>query len=294
MKGTPMRAFKDAFKGIFKNSIMSIASICILSACMLIMGSALLLIANLNAFVIQMQQQNEVVIFIEETATQEQITELGTQLENMQNISGITFVTKQEALEEYKSMFKDQSALFVNLEQNNPLRDSYHIKIADLELYSQTISEIEGMDHVGYIRGSSTLVNSLVSLRKSISLIGMWISIVLLCVSLFIISNTVRMAMFSRRTEINIMKYVGATDAFIRAPFVIEGLIIGLISCGLSFGIQWYVYTDLLRPLLEQLALFDTLAFESIWTYLLAAFALFSILMGVMGSILPMRKHLHV
>ena len=125
-------------------------------------------------------------------------------------------------------------------------------------------------------------------------MIGIWVTVVLLFVSLFIISNTIRVAIFSRRTEINIMKFVGATDNFIRAPFVVEGLLIGLISCAIAFGVQYYVYNGVIVPMIDQIALFTPIPFHDIVYYVLGGFAVFSVIMGVFGSIIPMRKHLHV
>ncbi len=293
-RGSPLRAFKDGVKGFFKNGLMSFASVCILTSCLIIMGSAMLIVANLNQFVVQMQQQNEIVVFIDETATEAEVTAMGEELDEIPNISELTFVSKTEALEEYKELFQEQAVLFDSLDENNPLRDSYHLKVVDLELYSQTVNDIEQLDNVANVRVSQGIIEQLINLRQSISMIGIWVTVVLLFVSLFIISNTIRVAIFSRRTEINIMKFVGATDNFIRAPFVVEGLLIGLISCAIAFGVQYYVYNGVIVPMIDQIALFTPIPFHDIVYYVLGGFAVFSVIMGVFGSIIPMRKHLHV
>lgn len=291
---SPLRAIKEGVKGFFKNGLMSFASVCILTACMIIMGSAMLIVANLNHFVIQMQQQNEIVIFIDETAGEAEIETMGEQLRANPNIGECTFVSKAEALEEYKKLFAEQAVLFDNLDENNPLRDSYHLKVVNLDIYSQTIDDINELDNVANVRVSQGIVEQLINLRKSISMIGIWVTVVLLFVSLFIISNTIRAAIFSRRTEINIMKFVGATDNFIRAPFVVEGLLIGLISCAIAFAVQYYAYNDVIVPMIDQIALFTPIPFDDVLKYVIGGFAGFSVIMGVFGSILPMRKHLHV
>lgn len=294
MSTQPLRPVKEAFRGIYKHGLMSFASITILAACMIIIGSVMLVVANLNAFVDQLQDQNEIVIFVNDNTSAADTEKMGKELENMPNVESVKFVNKDEALEEYKSMFSSQADLFSSLDEDNPLRDSYHVKVADLEKYSETMEKINALENIGNIRSSSKVVEALVNIRSTISMLGFWILVILLFVSLFIISNTVRLAMFSRRTEINIMKYVGATNGYIRRPFVFEGLIIGIISCGIAYGLQWYVYNEVIYGLVSQLALFEVIPFSQVNIYVLGSFAVFSVVMGVLGSVLPMRKHLNV
>ncbi|MBO5783678.1 MAG: permease-like cell division protein FtsX [Clostridia bacterium] len=289
-----MRAIRDAFRGIFKHFWMSLASIIIMAACMLIMGSAVLIISNLNAFVVQMQKEDEVVVFIDENATEEQSDALEDQLRGHENVNEVYYVSQDEALKEYMAMFPDQEDMFDNLKENNPLRASYHIKIADLERYDETLGEIAEFSQVANIRSSSDVVNTLVAIRRAVGVAGMAIVAVLLFVSIFIVSNTIRMTIFARRTEISIMKYVGATDGYIRRPFVWEGVILGLVAFGMTYFTQWYVYDKLLAPAVNQLALFAPIAWSNIWWMVLSGFALFALLMGTLGSLIPMRKHLHV
>lgn len=289
-----MRAIRDAFRGIFKHFWMSLASIIIMAACMLIMGSAVLIISNLNAFVVQMQKEDEVVVFIDENATDDQAEALEKQLRGHENVNEVYYVSQDEALKEYMGMFPDQEDMFDNLKENNPLRASYHIKIADLERYDETLGEIAKFSQVANIRSSSDVVNTLVAIRRAVGVAGMAIVAVLLFVSIFIVSNTIRMTIFARRTEISIMKYVGATDGYIRRPFVWEGVILGLVAFGMTYFTQWYVYDKLLAPAVNQLALFAPIAWSNIWWMVLSGFALFALLMGTLGSLIPMRKHLHV
>ncbi len=289
-----MRVFKDACSGIFKHFWMSVASIIIMAACMLIMGSAVLIVANLNAFVVQMQKEDEVVVFIDENATEDQSNALGDQLRAHENVAEVYYVSQDEALQEYMSMFPDQEDMFDNLKEHNPLRASYHIKVADLERYDQTIEQVAQFDQVVNIRSSSEVVNTLVALRQAVSVAGMAIVLVLLFVSIFIVSNTIRMTIFARRTEISIMKYVGATDGYIRRPFVLEGVILGLIAFACTYFTQWYVYNFLLAPAVKQLALFAPIEWASVQWYVVGGFGLFAVLMGALGSLIPMRKHLHV
>ncbi len=290
----PFRPIKEALQGIYRHGLMSFASITILAACMIIIGSVLLIVENLNAFVSQLQDQNEVVVFVDESLDKAAVQNLENVIKGIPNIESVEYRSKDESLEEYKAMFGDQADLFDTLDENNPLRDSFHIKVADLENYNETIAKIEAVPEIVNIRSSSKVVDMLVNLRQTISLMGVWVLAILLFVSLFIISNTVRLAMFSRRTEINIMKYVGATNHYIRRPFIYEGLIIGIISCVIAFALQWYVYEKVIYPLMLKLSLFEAITFDSVKFYVLIGFAVFAIVMGVFGSILPMRKHLKV
>jgi len=290
----PFRPIKDALQGIARHGLMSFASITILAACLIIIGSVLLVIYNLNAFVGQLQEQNEIVVFVSENADENQVNTVGENLKQIDNVYSVTYMSKADSLTEYKSMFADQAELFSSLDENNPLRDSYHVKLKDLEKYDETMNKIQAMENIGNVRSSSKVVNMLVNLRSTITMLGFWVLVVLLFVSLFIISNTVRLAMYSRRTEINIMKYVGATNHYIRRPFVYEGLIIGIIAFVIAYFAQMYVYNAIIYPLLAQLSLFEVITFKSVRLYLLGGFALFSVLMGVLGSILPMRRHLKV
>lgn len=290
----PIRPIKEAFQGIYRHGLMSFASITILAACMIIIGSVLLIVGNLNAFVDQLQDQNEIVVFVDENAGEQGTEKVKADLNAIDNVEEVIYHSKEDNLKEYKSMFGEQADLFDTLDGNNPLRDSFHVKVADLEKYNETMAKIEAVENIGNIRSSSRVVEMLVDLRETISLIGIWVLAILLFVSLFIISNTVRLAMFSRKTEINIMKYVGATNRYIRRPFIYEGLIIGILACGIAFALQWYVYDKVIYPLLCQLSLFDAITFDSVKFYVLAGFGIFAIVMGVLGSILPMRKHLRV
>lgn len=290
----PFRPIKDALQGITRHGLMSFASITILAACLIIIGSVLLVVDNLNAFVSQLQEQNEIVVFVAENADENQVNTVGEALKQMDNVYSVTYMSKEESLEEYKSMFGEQADLFSSLDEDNPLRDSYHVKLKDLEKYDETMEKIQSLENIGNIRSSSKVVNMLVNLRSTITMLGFWVLVILLFVSLFIISNTVRLAMYSRRTEINIMKYVGATNHYIRRPFVYEGLIIGIIAFVIAYFVQMYVYNAVIYPLLCQLSLFEVIPFKDVRLYVLAGFAVFSVLMGVLGSILPMRRHLKV
>lgn len=284
----------DALKNIRKNSIMSIASVSVLSACLVIMGSSIMIAANLNQFVKKMESQNEIVLFLDEKLTEEEITAAGNEIKAIPNIESLLYVTKAEALEEYKREFGDQAELFAGLEAQNPLRNAYHIKVKNLKMYDSTLASLKAVKGVVKVREKQEIVDKLVRVRKNLSMLAIWILVILVAVSLFIISNTVRLAMFTRKLEINIMKFVGATDGFIRLPFLLEGLFIGLISSIVAFLLQWGVYSGIIAPLLVDLSLFNPIPFFKLSFSLFNSFLVFSLIIGVLGSIMPMRKYLKV
>ncbi|MBE6904284.1 MAG: ABC transporter permease [Ruminococcaceae bacterium] len=286
-------AFKDALHNLKVNSLMSLASIIVLIACIVITGTSILLMFNINIFITTLENQNEIVLFIDENATDDEISELQSEIYLIENVEFVTFVSKEQALEEYKQEYTDQAEALDALDEN-PLRHSFHVKIKDLKLYDENAEELKALNNVAKVREKKDTVQKIVNLRHVLTVLAFWIIGILLFMSVFIISNTVRIAMFTRKLEINIMKYVGATDSFIRRPFLFEGMVLGAISGILSLAIQWYVYSHIIVPLLNDLALFQPMLFGSVWNIIVPTFILGGMIIGTIGSILPMRKYLKV
>jgi len=286
-------AFKDALHNLKVNSLMSLASIIVLIACIVITGTSILLMFNINIFITTLENQNEIVLFIDENATDDEISELQSEIYLIENVEFVTFVSKEQALEEYKQEYTDQAEA-LDAHDENPLRHSFHVKIKDLKLYDENAEELKALNNVAKVREKKDTVQKIVNLRHVLTVLAFWIIGILLFMSVFIISNTVRIAMFTRKLEINIMKYVGATDSFIRRPFLFEGMVLGAISGILSLAIQWYVYSHIIVPLLNDLALFQPMLFGSVWNIIVPTFILGGMIIGTIGSILPMRKYLKV
>lgn len=285
-------AVKDALKNIKMNSLMSTASVFILVACIIIMGSSLLLVSNINRFITNIEDKNEIVLFLDETLTEQQIGEVKEKLTAIENIKDVTYVTKEQAFEEYKKELGENAVLMEGLKDKNPLRNSYHAKIDNLNKYDETMTSVKSISGVANIRDKKEIVDKILQLRQVLFGLAVWIIIILLFMALFIISNTVRLAMFTRKLEINIMKFVGATDNFIRLPFLIEGMVLGAIAGIISFLLQWYIYSRIISPLLWDMSLFKPLAFSEVALSTAAYFMLAGIVVGAIGSILPMRKYL--
>lgn len=284
---------KEGFRNIWHNKLMSIASIAVLMSCMIIIGCAALIFANINTVLDKVDDQNVIVAFIEDNASQEVIDRVGAELQAMPNVSEVSFVSQEEGLAQMAEEM-DLSDYLNGME--NPLPDSYKITVDDMALFSQTVADIQSVAGIQSVEESSDLAGSLTSVRHAISIVSVVIIVMLLVVSLFIVSNTVRVTMYSRRLEISIMKAVGATRWFIRWPFMIEGMVIGLLAGILSLLAVWGVYElavslfgDLFSSLLGGVTL---VPFGGMSWKLLLAFVAIGIVTGSVGSAFSMNKYL--
>lgn len=284
---------KEGFRNIWHNKLMSIASIAVLMSCMVIIGCAALIFANINTVLDKVDDQNVIVAFIEDGAAQDVIDRVGTELKAMPNVSGVEFVSQEEGL----AQMAEEMELSDYLNgMENPLPDSYKITVDDMALFSQTVESIQKVDGIQSVEESSDLAGSLTTVRHAISIVSVVIIVMLLVVSLFIVSNTVRVTMYSRRLEISIMKAVGATRWFIRWPFMIEGMVIGLLAGVLSLLAVWGVYElavslfgDLFSSLLGGVTL---VPFGGMSWKLLLSFVAIGIVTGSVGSAFSMNKYL--
>lgn len=284
---------KEGFRNIWHNKLMSIASIAVLMSCMVIIGCAALIFANINTVLDKVDDQNVIVAFIEDGASQDVIDQVGANLQALPNVSGIEFVSQEEGLAQMAEEM-DLSDYLNGME--NPLPDSYRITVDDMALFTQTAESIRNVSGIQSIEESSELAGSLTTVRHAISIVSVVIIVMLLVVSLFIVSNTVRVTMYSRRLEISIMKAVGATRWFIRWPFMIEGMVIGLLAGVLSLLAVWGVYElavalfgDLFSSLLGGVTL---VPFAGISWKLLLAFIAIGLVTGSVGSAFSMNKYL--
>lgn len=292
-----MYFLQSAFKSIRKNYLMTIASIFVLMACMLIIGSAYLCSANIASFMESLGEKNEIVAYVDETVDSSHFTEIQERIEAIDYVYEVTFVPKETALEEYQQQFGSEGEyLSWFYGDENPLRDEFRIQVDEnhLDAFEDIAARIAGMEEIANTSDSQEVVNVLLSLKKVMDILGFWIMIILALVSWFIVSNTIKLAMYNRRHEINIMKYVGATNAFIRTPFILEGIIIGLIAAIISFGLQWMIYVYLLQPLVADLQFITTVPFTSLCPVILLYFGGIGLFVGLVGSAFSINKYLKV
>ncbi len=293
-----MYFLQSAFNSIKKNYLMTFASIFVLIACMLIIGSAYLCSANITAFVEKLGDENEIVAYIDEETDEDELANLQEEVESVSEyITDVRFVTNDEALEEYRNQFGEEGAyLSWFYGDENPLRDEFRIRVDKnhLDEFGAISAKIHAIEGIANISDSQDVVDMLLSLKKVLDVLSFWIMLILAIVSWFIVSNTIKLAMYSRRHEINIMKYVGATNAFIRTPFILEGVIIGVLAAGVSFAMQWVVYVYLLQPLVSGLSFITTVPFSSMAIAIVAIFCGIGLFVGFVASAFSINKYLKV
>ena len=292
---------KEGAKSVYANRLMSFASIGTLVACMLLIGSSLLFSMNVNQIVGYAEQQNEVDIILSDDLDDAQIEDIGVQLDMIDNIYNKTYVSKDELLEEQKAQSEELASLISGLEgDQNPLFNSYRVNIRDLSLLTGTVMQIEEIEGIDKILAPDSVAEAFTSIKRAVSISGLFIVAILIVVSLVIIANTIKVTVFNRRKEINIMKYVGATDSFIRLPFFVEGFLLGLLSALIAFGLLWIGYDYVLQTIADspatliRSALDSTLAFEDVALKRFAWFAGGGIGIGVFGSMFFVNRYLKV
>ena len=284
----------EGFRSIFTHGFMSFAAVCMIVACLLIMGYFTLLAVNLDQLLGSFEAENEFLAYIDENYTTEEAQALQTKIESIPNVKQAIFVTREEALQEYKEGRADNSLL--DQMPASALRDRYRIHVADIEQMSSTVEAVKGIEGVANVRAAIDIANGFVLARNIATGVAVILVGILLIVSLFIISNTIRLATFYRREEIAIMKMCGATDAFIRWPFVVEGMILGLLGAVLAFLAQWGVYEVAVKLIVQNngLSPMVMLPYGEMAPDILGAFCVTGFVIGVGGSLLSIRKFLQV
>lgn len=291
---------KQGIDNIWKNRMMAFASFCVLLVSLLLVGISILFYVNLNSIIGGIENKNEVIVFLDQNITQEETEDVQAKLEQIDNINDISFYSKDEAFDSMKDSMAEYADVFDSLGDDNPLPDSFRIKIKDINLTSETVTLINELDHVSSIRAPYDFVNILTEMRKIISWVTMAIIIALVIVSMVIISNTTKASVFARRNEISIMKYVGATDAFIRVPFFVEGMITGIVAGIGATVITWLGYdavVDLLTKevnVLNIIGMGSIIPFNNIIFKVAGAYIVAGAFIGALGSALSTRKYLNV
>ncbi len=283
----------EGIRNIGINRLMSVASVAVLMSCLVIMGFAVLLFLNVDSLLQHVEAQNVVMVFCEVDASEQDVSNTNTKLSTIDNISSVTFVSKEEAFNQIKSSFGEDAELLSNID-NSFLPAGYRVTVSDMSLFDETVAKIEAIETVDKIQQNGNLAAKLEEIRSAVTYISIGVIIVLFIVSMFIIANTVRITMFSRKLEISIMKAVGATNWFIRWPFLVEGVVIGLISSVVSFVVLALLYSLLSGPFSSIFALLGNMI-VSFWDYALVIFGGFlfiSVLTGGIGSLISMRKYL--
>lgn len=288
-------------QNIKANRQMSVASIGVLVACMLLIGASMLFSMNVNAIMGYVESINEMVVFIKDDISQEAVDTMNTTLKADENVASCIFISKSDALKRQMELMSDAAELLQGLDgAENPLPASFRIKLRDLSLLGDTVTQIGAMEGVDYVSAPTDIASTLVDIKHGVTMAGLAMVAILGVVAITIISNTIKVTIFSRRKEINIMKYVGATDAFIRIPFLVEGVIIGLASALIAYGVLWVGYDYIMDWMSKtssswlQTAYVNLIPFADVSLMVLAGFTVAGTAFGILGSLFFVSKYLKV
>ncbi|MBQ8514568.1 MAG: permease-like cell division protein FtsX [Ruminococcus sp.] len=287
-------------ENIWKNRMMAFASFCVLMISLLLVGISVLFFINITSMVGGLEDKNEVIIYLQEDTTDMEISDLYGQLSRMDNIAEVTFYSKEESFEDLKSSMSDYEMLFDSLGDDNPLIDAYRIRVADISRMDETLAQIGALEHIEHVRAPLDLVQILTELRRIITMVCGVIILALIIISIVIIANTTKASVFSRRAEIQIMKYVGATNAFIRFPFFVEGMITGLLAGVGALAVTWLGYDAMIDLLTQETTFMSIFGMTSIVPFedavmpVTIAYLGAGTLFGALGTVFAIRKHLNV
>ena len=285
---------REGFRGVFLHGFMSFAAVCVTVACLIIMGTFSLVLYNVHVMIVDLEKENQVLVYIDEDYSEAEAKSVGSRINLISNVHEAKFVSREQALDNFVGKQSDTTAF--NGVDASILRDRYEVTVEDNSLLEQTVAEIEKIDGVAEVNAYYEIANGFQSLQKVLNIASMVIIIVLFVVSLFIISNTVKLAMYSRSEEIAIMKRVGATNSFIRLPFVVEGFILGMLGAVIAFFLEWGLYDFLQAKIavVDTLRLFQIVPFAEVIELVAISYALTGFAVGVVGSLLSIRKFLKV
>ena len=286
---------KEGVKGIFKHGFMSFAAVCVTLACLLIIGSFSILVYNVNIMVDDLNKTNEILVYIDSELPDAEARSVGTKINKISNVLQAKFVSREEALEAFIADHKEEGEAFAGVVAGD-LRHRFVVTLEDNALMEQTANQIYEIPGVAKINAEYELAEGFITLQSVLQIVSIGIISVLLVVSLLIISNTVKLAMYDRRDEIAIMKMVGATNGFIRLPFVVEGFTLGMVGAAAAFFIEWGLYDMLIQRIeeIDTLQLFKFVPFEQLLVPMVATFAAAGLFVGVLGSWTSIRKFMDV
>lgn len=283
--------FEEGIKGVWNNRGMSIASIGILVSCLLITGVAVLFCQNLQMLVSEIGDGNITTVFLDFDMKDQDVQKVGKEIERLDNVSKVAFYSKEEGIKEFRNQLGDVQDEFTG--KNNPLPDAFKVTMTDLSKYETTAANIANIEGVQEISNKKDLANTFTEISNLVATAGFWIVLVLCLVSLFIVSTAVKTTMHSRRFEISIMKSVGATDAFVRVPFIVEGVVLGILSGMISSILLKFLYEGLIGVMENNIsATVGIIDFSSIVGYVFVAMVSAGAFLGVVGAVISIGKYL--
>lgn len=286
----------EGFRNVLKNKKSTIASLMIMCATMFVFGIFFLIGENVQGVMKQVEEQQAMQVFINPDATEQEIADMGNKIRSLQYVNQAEYVTKEDALNTVKSWFKDRQELIEPYTKNNPFKASYVVTLTDLTKINEVYSQVKDLDNIASVRLRDDTINKLIDITNGVRTVSAVILILLILISVFIISNTIKLTVHARRKEISIMKYVGATNGFIRWPFMVEGIIIGVTAALLSvffLGIAYNYVIGQTVGMVEKIQI-SLLQFSETFNILIIIYLVLGIGIGTIGSAISMRKYLEV
>lgn len=290
---------KKGISSVWRNFLMSFASFSILMVSLLLVSCALLLMMNVNTIMSNIEDTNEITIYLEENVTDKQVAHIQSVLEKNENLTDVQYYSKEQALEDFRNNMAEYSELLDYLDEN-PMPETFLVRVKDLSKIRHVVNTINEIEGVEQTKAPYDFASVLIHIRNTFSIIGGAVLIALIVVSIVIVSNTIRTSVFARRNEINIMRYVGATSGFIKTPFFVEGMFIGIIAGAAAWGLTWLIYdavfslfsTDL--TLWQMFGFYGLTPFEKIMWLVLAVNCAAGALLGAVGTVISTGKHIKV
>ncbi len=287
--------FSQARKNMVRNGLMTIASLFTITSCLLILGLFTALTLNVNHISNQIKDQCEVQLFLTQEASDARVVSIKREIEAVSNVKEAVLFSKEDMLRFAKEdMFEGKEDLLTGFEgEENPFSNSYKITLNNIELTSETVAQLEALTDVEHVENKQDVVNTVISISNIVRKLSLFIMGLLLVIAIVIIANTVKLTVFNRRKEINIMKYIGATDRFIRFPFIVEGVLIGFLGALCAFGLMSWGYLTLLGLIKAYgFDMFELIGYVNIVPPMIILFISVGCLIGIAGSAISMRKYL--
>lgn len=283
----------SGFKGIFSHGLMSFASVTITMACLIIMGSFSLVVVNIDSLIDELEGQNEVVAYVDDSLPDEAVAAVGAKIEALDNVQDAAYVTREEAMENFEADY--EQGLFEDLDAS-VFRSRYVIHLTDISRMEETKLALENVDGVAKVKAHLEYARGFMTVRNVVTIVSLVLIVILIVVCMFIMTNTIKLATFTRREEISIMKMVGASNPFIRGPFIIEGLLLGITGGALAFLLQWAIYAPLYTKVMSSVStmLISLVPFSAIAVPLLLVYLGVGILVGSFGGLIAINNYLKV
>ena len=284
--------FKEGLRGVFSHGFRSFASVTVIAACLIIMGSFGLVAVNVDNLIGNMEEDSQILAFVDESLSDSDALSIEGAIRSIRNVRDVQFISREEAMENYKNTYGD-STVFENLDAS-VFRNRYVIRLNDITLMRDTAATVDAVNGVAEVNAPVSIAEGFIAVRNVVSVITAILIVILLVVSVFMMS--IKLATFTRRDEIAVMKMVGASNSFIRTPFVVEGLILGLLGSGIAFLLQWVVYNFIAQKISVSIAasLIQVMPFSLLMTPLLIVFLAIGILVGAFGGAMAIRNYLKV